>query len=202
MIVRNVCLAAQNTAESLDRAHAAFLDETLFVLLKAVSNSTEPERTASDMATNVVARAVRQGRERDIEMSMDSLQEEGEALLAQALNVPATDHAVFYDLLYAAVPALRGCHQIGRYVTALHEEFPAIGSPSLLRYVERARHAVEEKIIRIQDSLSEDAEDILGKSLAHHRQQVMQEVGDQGCRMQQHWKQRSLPLMVCCILGA
>lgn len=173
LIVRDVCLARAVTADSPVGASAALLQATLFVLAKGLTGSADGREKATGMAMEAVTRILREGRENALTAAIESVQSEGDVLMNQALTLTDATNEPFVALLYASVPYLRAWHQLGRYLVALCEEFPAVGTPKFRREVSQARRVAEEKVIRVQDSLIENARDLFGETLGRDRDRVM-----------------------------
>ena len=89
-------------------------------------------------------------------------------------------HGLFFDLLYIAAPQLRAALEITKFVDEAHNINSKVGSPSFRSYAKKARHAIEEKMVRLVDSLISDAEDIIGSSFAYHRKKVLDKLASEG----------------------
>lgn len=180
LMLRAVLFAIKEDAKSPKEPQFTFVDETMFAFLDVMKDRREPGARARGMANIAAVQAIKQGREHHLQRAIDSLQDEGETYITGALELGSTDHGLFFDLLCNAVPPIRAAHELTKYVDEAYRLFPKFASPSFRKFVKKARHALEEKRVRLSDSLTEDAEDIAGMLFARNRQQVVEKMASEG----------------------
>jgi hypothetical protein len=173
-----ILLGFMRNARVVDEAQDQF--NLVAIFLMPLVGSVEIRATPDDMAKLLVVRALKSGPIELLEGVMGGLHEEGDRMIAAALNMPTLNHWEFYNTLYEASAWLRACVEMSGWIKVIFEEHPDLFAGEAQRPIIKMRHVAEEKLVRISDSLTRDALDILGLKLLRGRGQIMQKLAAEG----------------------
>jgi hypothetical protein len=142
--------------------------------LIAGADAELPEKAAEAVSTKLLAGAYRLMSEDVLDELIDRIEETGDQLRTQALEISPPDHRSYFDALYRAVIPIRGWRQLAIYLDAIDEFNDGSYSDGFRRRIEQSLHVAEELRARVDVALRVDAEDWSGRGAKEARTEIRQ----------------------------